>query len=110
MVRRGAARHGTAPPSPFSRWNFPCALHCTAVPRDAPCSAGIFSFKMMHFGAFWSTFYTNCNCHYYNVHAINSKILIFTCLIQQYSKKGDPEILVQTFLGGGFYFQPRNPL
>jgi len=26
---------------------------------------------MVHFDAFWSTFYTNCNCHY-DVHDISS--------------------------------------
>ena len=27
----GAERHGTALPSPLTHWNFPYALHCTAV-------------------------------------------------------------------------------
>jgi len=43
-----------------------------------PCSSQkffcIFFFIMVHFDAFWSTFYTNCNCHYH-VHDINSNIL-----------------------------------
>jgi len=38
-----------------------------APPRKFFC---ILSFKMAHFDAFWSTFYTNCNCLYevkYNI-------------------------------------------
>jgi len=35
MVRRGAARHGTVPPSPLSHWNFPYALDCTVASHNA---------------------------------------------------------------------------
>jgi len=34
-VSRGAARHGTALPLQRSNWNFPHALHCTAVTHCA---------------------------------------------------------------------------
>jgi len=40
----------------------------------SPEKNSIFSFKIVHFDAFWSTFYTNCNCHY-DVHDINSNII-----------------------------------
>jgi len=51
---------------------------------------------MVHFDAFWSTFYTNCNCHY--DHDINSNIVKLHAHAQQSSKMVDPEIFVKTFL------------
>jgi len=44
---------------------------------EACCGGGcqiflcVFAFEMVHFDhAFWSTFYTNCNCHY-DVHNVS---------------------------------------
>jgi len=47
----------------------------------------------MHSGL-WSTFYTNCNCHY-DVHDINSNILKLH-MLNSAAKKVDPDIFVQT--------------
>ena len=49
----------------------------------------------MHYGL-WSTFYNNCNCHY-DVDDINIPKLH---MLNSAAKKVDPEIFVQTFLGG----------
>jgi len=49
----------------------------------------------MHSGL-WSTFYTNCNCHY-DVQDINGDILKLHML--KSAVKGRPRNFMQTFLG-----------
>ena len=62
-----------------------------------PTKICTFFYKMVYFDAFWSTFYTNCNCHY-DVHDINSNILKLH-MLNSAAKKVDPEIFVRIFLG-----------
>jgi len=52
---------------------------------------------MVHLDEFWSTFYTN---HHYDVHDINTNILKLH-MLNGAAKRYNPEIFVQTFLGGG---------
>ena len=51
---------------------------------------------MIHLDAFWSIFYTNCNCLYDR--GIKSNILKLH-MFNSAAKKVDPEIFMQTFLG-----------
>jgi len=58
----------------------------------------IFSFKMVHSDVFWSTFYTNCNCHY-DVHDINSNILKLH-MFNSAAKTQTQKIMCRLFWGG----------